>query len=144
MGIVHAQIRLINTVDLQLASMNQLPMSQVRQLMVTMLVDSGAYMMAINETVKTQLGLKTKSKRTAQLADGSVIELDIVGPIDVRFENRDATCNAMVLPGDSEMLLGAIPMEEMAGQRFGVVILPREQKLIVNPLHPNVAQLSLK
>ena len=112
---------------------------EIRQCNVTMLVDSGAHMMAINETIKGQLGLKTKFKRKAQLADGSVIELDIVGPIEVRFENRQAMCNAMVLSGDSEMLLGAIPMEEM-----DVLIHPNQNKLIVNPLHPNMAQLSLK
>ena len=63
----------------------------------------------------------------------------MVGPIELKFENRDATCNALVLPGDSEMLLGAIPMEEM-----DVLIHPTQNKLVVNPLHPNIAQLSLK
>jgi hypothetical protein len=37
------------------------------------------------------------------------------------------------------MLLGAIPMEEM-----DVLIHPTQNKLVVNPLHPNIAQLSLK
>ena len=45
----------------------------------------------------------------------------------------------MVLKGDSEPLLGAIPMEEM-----DVLIHPRRQELIVNPDHPYYAQLSLK
>lgn len=44
-----------------------------------------------------------------------------------------------VLDGDLEVLLGAIPMEEM-----DVLIHPKDQKLIVNPLHPYKAQLSLK
>ncbi|TAF31921.1 MAG: hypothetical protein EAZ50_08770 [Runella slithyformis] len=139
MGLVHAEITLTTTGDIEMVERGYMKKEEIRTQTVIAMVDSGAYMMAINETVKAQLGLKTKSKRAAQLADGSVVELDIVGPIDIRFENRDATCNAMVLPGDSEMLLGAIPMEEM-----DVVILPREQKLVVNPAHPNVAQLSLK
>jgi len=33
--------------------------------------------------------------------------------IEIRFEGRFCTTNALVLPEDSEVLLGAIPMEEM-------------------------------
>lgn len=139
MGLVYAEIKLTNADDMALVKRKFLKKEEVRSLTVTAMVDSGAYMMAINQTIKAQLGLDIIDKRTGQLADGSVIELDIVGPIEVRFENRMAMCNAMVLPGDTEMLLGAIPMEEM-----DVLIHPKEQKLIVNPLHPNIAQLSLK
>lgn len=106
---------------------------------LTALVDSGAYMLAINENVKTQLNLKVIDNQIAQLADGSKVSLDIVGPIDIRFENRSTTCRAMVLPGDAEILLGAIPMEDL-----DVVINPREQKMMVNPNSPNFAQKSLK
>jgi len=57
----------------------------------------------------------------------------------------------MVLPGDAEPLLGVIPIEEMSpttipNQTKGgdVLIHPARQELIVNPEHPNVAQLKLK
>jgi clan AA aspartic protease len=139
MGLVYAKIKLTNADDMALVKRNYLKKEEVRSLSIAAMVDSGAYMLAINQTIKAQLGLDVIDKRTAQLADGSTINLDIVGPIEVRFENRMAMCNAMVLPGDSEMLLGAIPMEEM-----DVLIHPNQNKLIVNPLHPNVAQLSLK
>jgi hypothetical protein len=61
-----------------------------------------------------------------------------MGPIGVRFSNRRAICSAFVLPGDSELLLGAIPMEEM-----DVVILPKRQELVVNPEHPDYVVLRL-
>lgn len=54
---------------------------------------------------------------------GSVQEYSVVGPIQVKFANRTATCSAMVLQGNNEPLLGAIPMEEM-----DVIIHPRRQK----------------
>ncbi len=79
--------------------------------------------MAINEETITQLGMKPYENRTAQLADGTVITLPIVSPIHVKFANRTATCSAMVLPGSTEMLLGAIPMEEM-----DVLIHPQKKK----------------
>lgn len=56
-----------------------------------------------------------------------------------RFANRKAACNAFVLPGNSEPLLGAIPMEEM-----DVMIHPQRQELVVNPEHPNYAVLKMK
>ncbi|MFN0049090.1 MAG: retroviral-like aspartic protease family protein [Cytophagales bacterium] len=139
MGLVYAKITLVNAGDAEIFRRGKLEKNEVRQAEVTMLVDRGAYMMAINEVMKEQLGLFVVDKRKAQLADGSVQEFDIAGPIDVRFENRKATCNAMVLSGDTEMLLGAIPMEEM-----DVLIHPNKNHLIVNPAHPVMAQLPMK
>jgi hypothetical protein len=45
----------------------------------------------------------------------------------------------MVLQGDCEPLLGAIPLEDL-----DVVILPLRQEMIVNPEHPYYAQMKLK
>ena len=104
-----------------------------------MLADSGAYMMAINENIQAILQLPFIEKRKAVMADGSVAEYDTVGPIMVKFKNRTATCNAFVLNGYSEPLLGSIPMEEM-----DVIILPHKQELVVNPEHPEYAVLKMK
>jgi hypothetical protein len=57
----------------------------------------------------------------------------------VKFKNRTSVCNAYVLNGNEEPLLGAIPMEEM-----DVLIHPSRQQLIVNPEHPDYAVLKLK
>lgn len=78
-------------------------------------------------------------EQVAELADGSNIQLEIVGPLEVRFENRATTCRAMVLPGKAEILLGSIPMEDM-----DVLVNPREQRLIVNPESPYLAKKPLK
>lgn len=139
MGLVYADIKLTNVGDLELVKRGYLKKEEIRSMQVTAMVDSGAYMLTINENIKAQLGLDVIDKRTAQLADGSLIDLDIVGPLEVRFANRMAMCNAMVLDGDTEVLLGAIPMEEM-----DVLIHPKERKLIVNPAHPYKPQLALK
>ena len=139
MGLVYADIKLTNVGDLELVKRGYLKKEEIRSMQITAMVDSGAYMLTINENIKAQLGLDVIDKRTAQLADGSLIDLDIVGPLEVRFANRMAMCNAMVLDGDTEVLLGAIPMEEM-----DVLIHPKEQKLIVNPAHPYKPQLALK
>ena len=136
---VYADITLINSDDLGMAKRHIIGQEEIRQMTVRMVVDSGAYMMAINETIQEQLGLLFIEKRKSIMADGSVVEHDVVGPIIVKFANRTAVCNAVVLQGDNESLLGAIPMEEM-----DVIIHPRRQELLVNPDHPYYAQLSLK
>ena len=78
-------------------------------------------------------------KRKAILADGRILEYDVVGPIELRFKNRKVLCSAMVFKGDVERLLGVIPMEEM-----DVLIHPLREELIVNAEHPYFAQLKLK
>ena len=139
MGLVYAEITLINGEDLILAKRNIIGEDEIRQMNVNMLVDSGAYMLAINETIQEQLQFPIIEKRKAQMANGSIEEYDVVGPVEVRFKNRQSTCRALVLPGDNEPLFGAIPMEDM-----DVVIHPLRQELIVNPEHPYFAQMKMK
>ena len=139
MGLVYAEIELINGGDLELARRNMLDPEDIKRMSVEMLVDSGSYYMCINETVKEQLDLSVIEKRKGQLANGQIVEYDVVGPIEVKFKNRRCHVDAMVLPGDSEMLLGAIPMEDM-----DVLIHPLRQELVVNPEHPYYVQLKIK
>jgi len=136
---VYAEIKLINAGDLEMAKRHLIGQEEVREITVSMVVDSGAYMMAINETIQAQLNLSFIEKRKSIMADGSIVEHDVVGPIHVKFANRTAICSAVVLQGDNEPLLGAIPMEEM-----DVIIHPGRQEMMVNPDHPYYAQLSLK
>jgi clan AA aspartic protease len=139
MGVVYADIELTNTEDIGLARRHHIGDEEVKRMRLSMLVDSGAYMMAINETIQSQLQFGFVEKRKVQLASGQVVEYDVVGPIDVRFANRRAVCSAFVLPGNSESLLGAIPMEEM-----DVLVHPNRQELVVNPEHPYYAVLKMK
>lgn len=139
MGLVYADVELINSADLEMARRHIIGTEEVRRLRISMLADSGAYMMAINENIQSQLELPFIEKRKAVMADGSVQEFEVVGPVMIKFANRTAVCNAFVLNGNSEPLLGAIPMEEM-----DVLIHPLRQELIVNPEHPNYAVLKMK
>jgi clan AA aspartic protease len=139
MGLIHANIELLNGSDFMKSREGLLSDGEIRRLNVRMNVDSGAIMMAINEKIKEQLGLPVLETRPAQLADGSIVQLAVVGPVEVRFANRQCTTRALVLPGEAEPLLGAIPMEDM-----DVIIDPRLQQLIVHPDHPLRAQMALR
>lgn len=139
MGVVYANITLINGEDLVLSKRHIIGEDEVKQMDVNMLVDTGSVYMCINETIKEQLQLPVIEKRKGQLANGDVVEYDLVGPIEVRFKNRRCNVDAMVLPGDSEPLHGSIPLEDM-----DVLIHPYRRELIVNPEHPYFAQMKLK
>ena len=139
MGLVYADIELINTEDLGLARRHIIGEEEVKRVRIKMMADSGAYMMAINEEIQSQLELPFIEKRKAVMADGTIKEFDVVGPVMVKFSNRTGVCNAYLLAGDAEPLLGAIPMEEL-----DVMIHPLRQELIVNPEHPNYAVLKMK
>lgn len=139
MGLTYADIELINANDVALAQRHFIGQEEVKRIPLNILVDTGAYNLCINETIQAQLGLSLVEKRKGQLANGSIAEYDFVGPVIVKFENRQTVCNALVLQGDNEPLLGAIPLEDM-----DVLIHPIRQELIVNPEHPYFAQMKLK
>lgn len=139
MGLVYAELDLFNGGEFYKQRQNEIAESDIKRVRVTALVDSGAYMLVINENIKNQLNLPVIEKQFATLADETTIEIEVVGPVEVHFENRRTSVDALVLPGEAEVLLGAIPMEDM-----DVLIDPRNRKLIVNPKHPYIATKYMK
>jgi clan AA aspartic protease len=121
MGLVSAQLRLSNPGD-----------ASIEPIEVPALADTGSVFLCIPEHVRLQLGLEVHETREVKLADGSYRTYPYVGPIIARFKNRTGFLGALVL-GD-EVLLGAIPMEEM-----DLVVNPRDRTVDVNPASPNIA-----
>lgn len=139
MGLIYAEIELINADDFALARKNYIDQNDVKRITIDMIVDKSTYYLCINEEIQAQLQLSFVEKRSAYTADNRLIEMDVVGPVFVKFKNRTTSCLAMVLPGNSEPLLGAIPLEDM-----DVLIHPLRQELIVHPDHPYQAVMTLK
>ncbi len=139
MGLVYADIELTSIDDIVLHRRGFIKEDKIKQIKVRSLVDTGAYMLTINDDVKNQLDLPLIEKQLVTLADETQLEVEIVGPVEIRFENRRTTCDAVVLPTARDVLLGSIPMEDM-----DVLIHPKEEKLVVNPKHPYIANKYLK
>jgi len=99
---------------------------------VSALADTGAVHLCIPEHLAIQLNLAELERREVVLADGHRRSLPYVGPVEVRFKNRRCFTGAMVL--GNEVLLGAIPMEEM-----DLVLRHQLQSVDVNPESPNIA-----
>src|SRR5262245_59093866 len=126
MGLTKAKITLKNP---------RLP--DLQPLEVDALVDSGAVHLCIPAHVQLQLGLEEVAKKGATFADGSRKLVPYVGPLELHFKNRVGFAGALVL-GD-EVLLGAIPMEDM-----DLILIPKTRTLDVNPASPNVATSVVK
>ena len=139
MGLIYADIELINGGDIEMARRYIIGEDEIKRMTLRVLVDTGSYMLCINKSIQEQLQFPVVEKRKAQLANSEIVECDVVSMVEVKIKNRRTMCNAMVLPGDSEPLMGAIPMEDM-----DVLIHPYRQELIVNPAHPYFAQMKLK
>ncbi|MEO1401800.1 MAG: aspartyl protease family protein [Cyanobacteria bacterium J06635_1] len=135
----YAEIELINSVDLGLMRRGDLDADQVRRIKLDAMVDSGALMMSLPRSLVQQLGLDIIGEGDAELADGSVVTFDIAGPLEVRYQNRRTTVETLVIPQETEVLLGAIPMEGM-----DVLTDPKQQRLILNPKSPGRARVILK
>jgi len=125
MGNVFAEITLRNCGDVTSAQRGFIPDKNVRTLTVTALVDTGAMTLVINEDICRKLGLTTVGTRTVYLAGGEEAFCKITEPVQIHWRDRDAVCNAWVLPGEDEPLLGVIPLEYM--------------DLIVDPVHNELA-----
>ena len=121
MGLVYTELELSNPAAPDLSAM-----------IVRSLVDSGSTWMIVPQHVANQLSLRIAEQKEITLADGAKRLVDYVGPLRVKFGKRNAFTGAIVM-GD-EVLLGAIPMEDM-----DVLIHPQSRRLIPNPANPNVA-----
>ena len=126
MGHVFAEIELSNPRQTALSSIT-----------VQALADTGALMLCIPEHIALQLRLETESIREVSVADGRSMNVPYVGPIKVSFGDRFCYVGALVL-GD-EVLLGAVPMEDM-----DLVVNPSRREVTVNPASPNIPHARVK
>jgi clan AA aspartic protease len=110
---------------------------QLQALTVNALADTGALMLCLPQHVAIQLELEAESQREVTVADGRAMTVPYVGPVKVTFENRMCFVGALVL-GD-EVLLGAVPMEDM-----DLVLSPSLQRITVNPANPNIPHARVK
>ena len=139
MGLIYADLELVSAGDKELIRKGYLKESELKTEKVRALVDTGAYMMCINEHIQSQLDLPFVRNTEAELANGKIETVPVVGPIIINFANRTTSCNAIVMPGEAEILLGAIPMEDL-----DVVLNPLKQTIEVNPHSPYIGKTIVK
>jgi hypothetical protein len=75
------------------------------------MADTGALFLCISNEVRLQFQLEPTSHKDVETADGKRTLCPYVGPIRVRFENRECYVGAVVI--GEEVLLGMVPMDDM-------------------------------
>jgi clan AA aspartic protease len=123
MGTVYADITLRNAIDVGNLLRGTLQEHEIRQTTVCAMVDTGAGTLVITEAVREKLGLQVIGLRSATLANNTKATCKVTEPVEIRWKNRDTTCRALVVP-EGEILLGAIPLEDM-----DLIVNPVEQEL---------------
>jgi hypothetical protein len=113
MSTFNETITLTNTVDKGLAERGFIPQSAVRTLTVDACVDTGSWFLVINEEVRARLGLALKGSVFSELADGTTEEYAMTEAVTFRWQDREFTLNAELIPTASEVLFGAVPMESL-------------------------------
>ena len=95
--------------------------------------------MCVTEEIAHQLGFDPSEVSTqfVHTADGRQLKVPKIAPIEIAYENRTYVTEALVM-GD-EALMGVLPLEAM-----DLLIDPTQQRILVNPNHPNYPVASAK
>ena len=113
MGQVYTDITLKNAGDLTLVEYGHKQEHEIRFKIMSILVDTGAITLIINDDIRQELGLKLREAQSARLADNTSISVQIADPVEISWKNRKMTCQPWVIPNAEKPLLGLIPLENM-------------------------------
>ena len=120
MGRIYAGLRLVNDAK-----------PELEEIAAEALVDTGALHLCISEHVAAQLQLSQKKPREVITADGKSHVVPYVSLVRISYLGRECVTGALGF--GNQVLLGAIPMEDM-----DLVVYPARQTVTVNPLSPNI------
>ena len=130
-GPVYAEIELLNSDGLALNRRGFLPHAEIRSIRRRTLANSGEMELVINQEVKELLDLRVLEERLVRFADERMRQVEIVGPVEVRFKTQSTIMTATVVSDAEEILLGRMTLGGL-----GVFIDPESKELIVIPERP--------
>jgi clan AA aspartic protease len=125
MGEVRTEVTLVNIEDQGVANRGYIPQEQVRRLTVNAMVDTGAWTLVINEAAREKLGLRAEETVETTLAGGIKAPGKVTEYVEIRWKDRKTACEAMVLPGKEDVLLGVYPLEGL-----DLMIHPKTQEVV--------------
>ena len=113
MGDVFAEITIRNGADIVRARDGHIPEQNIRSITATAVVDTGAMTLVMGEDLREKLGLFITETDSVTLAGGDEAACGVTEPVEVCWEDRTTSIRALVMPGEEEVLLGVIPLEDM-------------------------------
>jgi predicted aspartyl protease len=113
-GEVIERITLVNVRDAGNARSGFIKATEVRQITVDALVDTGAGPLVISDAMRQQLGLEIEEEDYSVFLAGKVPQKCTVAEgVIIRWKERYTMSYPIVLPKGDETLLGVIPLEDM-------------------------------
>jgi clan AA aspartic protease len=128
-NVVRAKVRLRNAGDEMLRRRRKLSAGEVRQLETEAVVDTGAVRTIVPAKVVKQLGLRLRSRRVAEYADGRKQRVGVTEPFLVDLGGEDTVEEALVL--GNEVLVGQTVLEKL-----DMLVDCANNRVIPNPAHP--------
>ena len=132
MGKVMERVRLSNIGEHLDALAGKIPADAVHTVDVDGLVDTGATCLVIPADLVERLGLRSEGTRQVRYADGRRAPVPLVGGIRLEILGRWMTCDALVHPVGTPVLIGQIPLEGL-----DLVVDPKNRELRPNPESPD-------
>jgi clan AA aspartic protease len=121
MGLVYADLRLYND-----------GRDDIEEIDAKALVDTGAQHLCIPSHVAVQLRLQKRFDREVVFADGRRELVPYYSGVRVELMGRGCVVGALGF--GNQVLLGAIPMEDM-----DLIVHPQSYQVLPNPENPNIA-----
>jgi len=130
------EFQVANRGDVIKARDGSLPEDKIRRTTIRGVVDSGAGRLVLPKTVVQELGLPLGDKAKVRYADSRTRTRDTAEDVQVEIEGRKGTFTAIVEPGRTDALIGAIVLEDLdylvdcLHQR----LVPRDPRFVVSEI----------
>ena len=112
-GRFSVEIEVLNHQDVVAAKLGFLPADRIRRTRISGVVGTGATRLVLPAAVVSVLGLPESGEVTVRLADGRRDQKTLVSDAQVEILGRSSVFTAVVEPGRSDALIGAIVLEEL-------------------------------
>jgi predicted aspartyl protease len=113
MGRVKVEVDLVNYRDRVRAEEGDIPADRVRRAHAQGVVDTGATYLVLPQAMADQLGVPTTGKMKVRYADHRHGTRPVVEGVQVELLGRQGTFKAIVEPKRTEVLIGAIVLEDL-------------------------------
>ncbi len=137
MGEVRVKIKLTNAIDEGLAARGHITPEEVRTIETEGIVDTGAVISTMPESVFVELGLSSRYEIDAWLADDRPVKVKQTEAVNIEIADRHTSEDMYVL--GSTVLIGQTLLE-----RLDFLVDCPGQRLIPNPAHGNQRVLTIR
>lgn len=113
MGRFSVTFDVVNYQDVVGANLGVIPPDKIRHARLSGVVDTGATRLVLPAAVVDALGFPEAGQIAVRFADGRSEQRNVVGGVQVEIQNRSSIFSAVVEPGRTDALIGAVVLEEL-------------------------------